>query len=244
MVSVKALWKHSKYSTVECWVPSVNKVLGGLIWDDDLTPRPNTVMGLWVPSPCWNCVFPRLCRQLELSHGSQPCHGKGTCVMQRWVWCGLLQDQGHWACEGGCHYLHYLHHSLVSGQTTGREHSPTHPLTENWIKNLLCMALPIRIRPSFPHSHSLPSGIFHKPLIFIHQRADRMKTTITRKKIKLITWTTALSNSEKLWAMPCRATQDEWVMVESSDKTWSTGKGTTSVFLPWEPHEQYEKAKR
>ena len=29
-------------------------------------------------------------------------------------------------CEGGHHYLHYLHHSLTSGQTTGREHSPTH----------------------------------------------------------------------------------------------------------------------
>ena len=29
----------------------------------------------------------------------------------------------------------------------------------------------------------------------------------------------------KLWAMPCRATQDGWVMVESSDKTWSTGEG-------------------
>ena len=28
----------------------------------------------------------------------------------------------------------------------------------------------------------------------------------------------------KLWAMPCRATQDGWVMVESSDKTWSTGE--------------------
>ena len=25
--------------------------------------------------------------------------------------------------------------------------------------------------------------------------------------------------------MPCRATQDGWVMVESSDKTWSTRKG-------------------
>ena len=28
----------------------------------------------------------------------------------------------------------------------------------------------------------------------------------------------------KLWAMLCRATQDSWVM-ESSDKTWSTGEG-------------------
>ena len=29
----------------------------------------------------------------------------------------------------------------------------------------------------------------------------------------------------KLRAMPCRATQDGWVMVESSDKMWSTGEG-------------------
>ena len=41
----------------------------------------------------------------------------------------------------------------------------------------------------------------------------------------MITWTAALSTSMKLWAMPCRATQDGWVMVESSDKTWSTGEG-------------------
>ena len=29
----------------------------------------------------------------------------------------------------------------------------------------------------------------------------------------------------KLWAMPCRATQDGWVLVKSSDKMWSTGGG-------------------
>ena len=29
--------------------------------------------------------------------------------------------------------------------------------------------------------------------------------------------------------MLCRASQDEQVMVASSDKTWSTGEGTTSV---------------
>ena len=46
-----------------------------------------------------------------------------------------------------------------------------------------------------------------------------------RKLTNLITWTTALSNSMKLWAMPCRVTQDGWVTVESSDKTWSTGEG-------------------
>ena len=41
----------------------------------------------------------------------------------------------------------------------------------------------------------------------------------------MITWTTALSNSMKLLAMLCRASQDGQVMVESSDKTWSTGEG-------------------
>ena len=46
-----------------------------------------------------------------------------------------------------------------------------------------------------------------------------------RKLTKLITWTTALSNSMKLWAMPCRAIQDRWVTMDSSDKMWSTGEG-------------------
>ena len=35
----------------------------------------------------------------------------------------------------------------------------------------------------------------------------------------------SLSNSMKLWAMPHRAPQDGCVMVESSNKTWSTGEG-------------------
>ena len=48
---------------------------------------------------------------------------------------------------------------------------------------------------------------------------------VYRKLTNLITWTTALSNSMKLRAMPYRATQDEWVMVKSSDKMWSTGEG-------------------
>ena len=34
----------------------------------------------------------------------------------------------------------------------------------------------------------------------------------------------------KLWAMPCRAIQDGRVMVESSDKTWSTGEGVGKPF--------------
>ena len=51
----------------------------------------------------------------------------------------LLQGQGHWLqqswelwnadispFEGGHHSCHYPYHSLTSGQTTGREHSPIH----------------------------------------------------------------------------------------------------------------------
>ena len=59
-----------------------------------------------------------------------------------------------------------------------REGTQLHPSTENWIKDLLSMATPIRRRPSFSLSQSLPWGSFHKPLI-LHQREDRLKTTIT-----------------------------------------------------------------
>ena len=68
---------------------------------------------------------------------------------------------------------------LVWPQVNSREGSQLQPSTENWIKDLLSMAPPIRTRPSFPLSQSLPSGSFHKLLIFLHQRADRVKTTIT-----------------------------------------------------------------
>ena len=35
----------------------------------------------------------------------------------------------------------------------------------------------------------------------------------------------SLPNSMKLSAMPCRAAQEGWVMVEISDKTWAKGEG-------------------
>ena len=35
-------------------------------------------------------------------------------------------------------------------------------------------------------------------------------------------WTRSMGSQR---VAPCRATQDEWVTVESSDKTWSTGEG-------------------
>ena len=57
----------------------------------------------------------------------------GQTLVEAWVAAGLLRVGGAecgGACmgpfEGGHHYLHYLHHSLASGQITGREHSPAH----------------------------------------------------------------------------------------------------------------------
>ena len=67
-----------------------------------------------------------------------------------------------------------------------------------------------------------------------------------RKLTNLITWTTALSISMKLWPMPCRSTQDRQVMVERSDRMWSTAEGMANHFsiLALRTHELYEKAKR
>ena len=73
----------------------------------------------------------------------------------------------------------FINSTIVWPQVSNREGTQPHPSTENWIKDLLRMAPPIRTRPSFPLSQSLPSGSFHKPLILLHQRADRVKTTIT-----------------------------------------------------------------
>ena len=102
------------------------------------------------------------------------------------------------------------------------------PINRNWIKDLLSMAPPIRTRPSFPFSESLPSGSFHKPLILMKGRQNENHNH--RKLSKLITWTTAFSSSMKLSAMPCGATQDRQVMVESSDKMWSSGEGNGKSF--------------
>ena len=80
-----------------------------------------------------------------------------------------------------------------------------------------------RTRPSFPLSLSNQEASLS--LLFLSIRGQNNENHSHRKLTKLIIWTTALSNSMKLWAMPCRATQIRWVMVERSDKMWSTGEG-------------------
>ena len=64
-----------------------------------------------------------------------------------------------------------------------------------------------------------------------------------RKLVNLITWTTPLSNSMKLshalWGHPGQAGHggEVWQSVLPWRPEWQT----TSVFLPQEPHEQYER---
>ena len=69
--------------------------------------------------------------------------------------------------------------TIVWPQVNYREGTQPQPSAENLIKDLLSMAPPNRTRPSLSDSELPPSGSFHRPLILIHQKADRMKTTIT-----------------------------------------------------------------
>ena len=57
-----------------------------------------------------------------------------------------------------------------------------------------------------------------------HQRADTLKPYSKKTSKSNHTRTTALSNSMKL-SHDRGATQDGWVMVEKSDRMWSTGEG-------------------
>ena len=57
-----------------------------------------------------------------------------------------------------------------------------------------------------------------------HQRADTLKPYSQKISQSNHTRTTALSNSMKL-SHAHRANQDWWVMVERSDRMWSTGEG-------------------
>ena len=66
---------------------------------------------------------------------------------------------------------------LQSTQTSMRAPGPrerSSDPTGDWVRRAWeCARVSTRARLSFPHSQSLPSGNLHKPLILIHQRADR-----------------------------------------------------------------------
>ena len=92
-------------------------------------------------------------------------------LWRAWVGGGLLQalNAAVWQLcmgpfEGGA--IIWITSTTVWSQVKqGGKGTQPHPSTENWIKDLLSMAPPIRTRLSFPHSQSLPSGSFHKALI-------------------------------------------------------------------------------
>ena len=93
------------------------------------------------------------------------------------------------------------------------------------LKDLLSLALPTRTRPSFPHSQSLPIRRLPQAL-YPHPSEGRLTENHNHRKLtKQITCITGLSDPMNPWAKPCRATQDGWVMVESSDRMWSTVEG-------------------
>ena len=84
--------------------------------------------------------------------------------------------------EGGCHYC--MASTIVSPQAKLQRGNTTPSINKkNQIKDLLSMALTIRARLRFLLSQSLPSGSFHKSFILIHQRADRMETTVTENSL-------------------------------------------------------------
>ena len=133
--------------------------------------------------------------------------------------------------EGGRHYPYHTAYSLpwrlkTLGQGCLRSnyrHSPSHQqkigLKINWARYS-----PPKQGPVFPEAS--PSYQEACTDSYPHPSEGRQNENHNHRKLtKMITWTKALCNLMQLWAMPCRATQDRWVMVEGSNRTWSTGEG-------------------
>ena len=155
----------------------------------------------------------------------------------RWVLAAAILGDPPWCEPSWYHRTCRLQDWVASGQATGRELSPTLQQTIGlkiyWAG--LC-------QPRFPHSKSLPSDTLHKPLILIHQRADRRSKNYSPPEGKPqshkanqndhmddLSWQRGLCNSMKLWQNVAH---------------WKREWQITPVFLPQESHEQYEKAKR
>ena len=142
------------------------------------------------------------------------------------------------------HYLHYLHHSLVSGQATGREQSPTHQ-QKNWIKDLLSMALPVRTDPAPTVSPSHQEASISLSSFSIRGQTDwtpqSQKTNQTdHMDHSLVQLNETMSHAGEGPPRQTGHAGEFWQNVVHWRGEWQT----TSVFVPGEPHEQYEKAKR
>ena len=78
-------------------------------------------------------------------------------------------------------------------------------------------------REEIPHAQSKRNPRQTVGIARGHQRADTLKPYSQKTSQSNHTRTTALSNSMKL-SHACGVTQDGWVMVERSDRMWSTGE--------------------
>ena len=81
-----------------------------------------------------------------------------------------------------------------------------------------------RSHEEIPHAQSKRNPSKMVGVVRGHQRADTLKPYSQKTSQSNHTRTTALSNSMKL-SHACGATQDGRVMVERSDRMWSTGEG-------------------
>ena len=94
-----------------------------------------------------------------------------------------VQCAGISTFEGGLHYCHCPHHSLASGQTTGREHSPAH---QQKIGLKIYWAWPLK---AISPEHSLEGLMLKLKLklqYFGHlmRRTDLLEKTLTLGKIE------------------------------------------------------------
>ena len=107
--------------------------------------------------------------------------------------------------------------SHVEGQEGRQEEIPLIQVKE---QRLLCWSS----REEIPHAQGKRNPSKMVGVARRHQRADTLKPYSQKTSQSNHTRTTALSNSMKL-SHACGATQDGWVMMERSDRMWSTGEG-------------------
>ena len=155
--------------------------------------------------------------------GAEPDWPGSVCKspVQVWADSGLLQGQTHWphySWEAPCAGISLLVRLKYRKSTTPpisrkldkwfTEHGPAYQNKTQFFPQ------PV------PLIRKLPKASYP------HPSEDRENENHSQRNLtKMIICITVLCNSMKLWAMPCRAIQDEWVKTESSDKMWSPGEG-------------------
>ena len=137
-------------------------------------------------------------------------------LVKAWVDGGLLCDQEHWQLQhwgtqcagrkcfgGGCHYPY---HSLGSGQTTEKGHSPIHQQKIGW---KIHWAWPCPSKQDWIFLIGSPSHQEVAHASYSHASEGRQKESHSLRKLtKMITWITALCISMKLRVMLCGVSQD------------------------------------